>query len=35
MLGPLLFIPYINDLPEIVKSHCKHFADDAIKIKNL
>ena len=30
MLGPLLFILYINDLTEIVKSHnCKLFADDA------
>ena len=29
MLGLLLFILYINDLPEIVKSHCKLSADDA------
>ena len=29
VLGTLLFILYINDLPEIAKSHCKLFADDA------
>ena len=29
VLGTLLFILYINDLPEIVKSYCKLFADDA------
>ena len=27
------FIPYISDFPEIVKSHFKQFADDAMKIK--
>ena len=29
VLGPVLFILYINDLPQKVKSHCVLFADDA------
>jgi len=29
MLGPILFIIYINDLTEVVSSTCKRFADDA------
>lgn len=35
VLGPLLFILYVNDLPSQVKSYCKLFADDAKLYKDL
>ena len=27
-MGPILFVIYINDLPQCVQSHVKMFADD-------
>ena len=35
VLGPLLFILYVNDLPSQVSSFCKLFADDAKLYKDL
>ena len=29
VLGPILFVLYINDMPKIVENTCKLFADDA------
>ena len=29
MLGPILFVIFINDMPNVVKNCCKLFADDA------
>ena len=35
VLGPLLLILYVNDLPDQVNSYCKLFADDAKLYKEL
>ena len=35
ILGPLLFIIYVNDLPGVVGSVCKLFADDCILYRNM
>ena len=35
VLGPLLFILFINDLPDCLKSSVKIFADDLKLIANL
>ena len=36
VLGPLLFLVFINDLPEVVKhSSVKLFADDSILFKHI
>ena len=35
VLGPLLFVLYINDLPDYVKNKAKLFADDLKLIANV
>jgi hypothetical protein len=35
VLGPILFLAYINDMPECVRSHCRLFADDSIIYGNV
>ena len=30
VLGPILFLVFINDMPESIASHCRLFADDSI-----
>ena len=35
VLGPLLFLCHINDLPECVKSHVRLFADDCLLYREI
>ena len=35
VLGPLLFLIYINDLPNVTTSMCKIFADDTSLFSNV
>ena len=35
VLGPILFLCYINDLPEQVSSRCRLFADDSILYREI
>ena len=35
VLGPLLFLAYINDMPECVKSEIKLFADDSLLYRRI
>ena len=35
VLGPILSILYVNDLPDKVKSYCKIFADDTTVYKEI
>ena len=35
VLGPILFLTFINDMPAAIKSHCRLFADDSIVYKEI
>ena len=35
VLGPILFVVFINDMPTVVDSFCQLFADDAKLFRNV
>ena len=35
VLDPLLFLLHINDLPSVVSSRVRHFADDCLICRNI
>ena len=35
VLGPILFLVFINDMPKVVKSNCRLFADDSIVYREI
>ena len=34
VLGPLMFVMFINDFPELIEGYCKLYADDSKNYKS-